>query len=85
MKLEKKYGSFLGFCRRLKELCFIFDVELVLERRFCDDELCLELSGRGGGGVWVLGIWLLGGVGVLCFGILEMFYWIMLYYWFDKI
>lgn len=57
----------------------------MLERRFCDDELCLELSGRGGGGVWVLGIWLLGGVGVLCFGILEMFYWIMLYYWFDKI
>lgn len=81
MKLEKKYGSLLGSCRRSKELCPISDVELVLERRLCDDELCLELSGRGGGGAWVSGIWSPGGAGALCFGILETFHWIMLHHW----
>lgn len=85
MKLEKKYGSLLGSCRRSKELCPISDVELVLERRLCDDELCLELSGRGGGGAWVSGIWSPGGAGALCFGILEAFHWIMLHHWPGKI
>lgn len=85
MKLEKKYGSLLGSCRRSKELCPISDVELVLERRLCDDELCLELSGRGGGGAWVSGIWSPGGAGALCFGILETFHWIMLHHWPDNI
>lgn len=85
MKLEKKYGSLLGSCRRSKELCPISDVELVLERRLCDEELCLELSGRGGGGAWVSGIWSPGGAGALCFGILETFHRIMLHHWPDKI
>lgn len=86
MKLEKKYGRLLGSCLRSKELCPISDVELVLERRLCD-ELCLELSGRGGGGAWVSGIWSpgAGGAGALCFGILEMFHRIMLHHWPVKI
>lgn len=83
MKLEKKYGRLLGSCLRSKELCPISDVELELERRLCDDELCLELSGRGGGGAWMSGIWSpeAGGAGALCFGILETFHRIMLYHW----